>query len=406
VSNNWCKKVVSMRRRKRGSVLIYMTVGLPALIMFCSLAVDWGRVQLVKTQLQSAADAAARHAMTGISYGVAMAQSRALAAAAENTCDGTPVVLDPNLDVEFGSWSASTGVFTALAGVDRAAATAIRVTAPRTSVRGNATPLVFGQVLGARTCDARAVAVATLSPSKYAVVGLDYVKMSGNSTSSYWSTSGSSGKGKLGNIASNGDITLSGSSYINGNARPGVGKQVYGAVGRVSGSVKPLTAPLSFPDGDAGSYAWSNDNGNVTNASGAKLIGTGDFSVANGDNAVLPGGIYYFKNVNIHGSLTFTGPATIYSYGGFNMSGNAYTNGNAPGNLSIVMCGASPGSVTIGSSTALYASVYAPKSAITLSGTGDIYGSVLGRSIDMTGTSGIHYDMSLEANGGAVTLVK
>ena len=49
----------------------------------------------------------------------------------------------------------------------------------------------------------------------------------------------------------------------------------------------------------------------------------------------------------------------------------------------------------MGSSAALYASVYAPQSDVTLSGNGAIYGSVVGKSVNMTGTSAIHYDLSL-----------
>jgi hypothetical protein len=50
--------------------------------------------------------------------------------------------------------------------------------------------------------------------------------------------------------------------------------------------------------------------------------------------------------------------------------------------------------------------VYAPQSDITLSGSGDIYGSVLGKSISMTGSSAIHYDMNLSGTSGQIALVK
>ena len=50
-----------------------------------------------------------------------------------------------------------------------------------------------------------------------------------------------------------------------------------------------------------------------------------------------------------------------------------------------------------------YADIYGPQSRINMSGTGDIYGSIVGKSIDMTGNSAIHYDMSL---GGGIRLVQ
>jgi hypothetical protein len=92
------------------------------------------------------------------------------------------------------------------------------------------------------------------------------------------------------------------------------------------------------------------------------------------------------------------------------MSGNTVTSSSKPGNLTIIMCkkpdGKPPGGVTISSSAALYANIYAPQSAVTLSGSGDIYGSVLGLSVDMTGSSGIHFDLSLNAQNGTISLVQ
>src|SRR4051812_37049384 len=95
--------------RRRGMVLAYACVAMVALLLVCSLAVDFGRVQLVKTELQRAADAAARHAATGISDGTAVSKATYLAGL--NYADGTPVVLTmgggSNNDVELGHWDGS-----------------------------------------------------------------------------------------------------------------------------------------------------------------------------------------------------------------------------------------------------------------------------------------------------------
>lgn len=147
--------------RRRGGALIYVAVAMVALMGFCSLAVDLGRVQTAKSQLQAAADAGARYAISNISLGVTAAQLCAQTAAAQNSADGTAVLLDVNQDIEFGNWSATTKAFTALSGTARASATAIRVTARRTSARGDAVPLMFAKVVGRNTFDVQAVAVAT-----------------------------------------------------------------------------------------------------------------------------------------------------------------------------------------------------------------------------------------------------
>jgi len=128
---------------------------------FATLAVDWGRVQLVKTELRSAADAAARHAVAGLSTSVGTANARAVAAAGENKADGGPVVLVTAQDVEFGTWDPATRAFEVLTGSAQSSATAVRVTARRTSARGTAIPTLFGALLGRRTVDVTAVSIAS-----------------------------------------------------------------------------------------------------------------------------------------------------------------------------------------------------------------------------------------------------
>ena len=50
---------------RAGTVLIYVMVAVIALLGVCSLAVDWGRVQVTRTELTRTANACARYAVTG-----------------------------------------------------------------------------------------------------------------------------------------------------------------------------------------------------------------------------------------------------------------------------------------------------------------------------------------------------
>ena len=140
---------------------------------------------------------------------------------------------------------------------------------------------------------------------------------------------------------------------------------------------------------------------------------TPDFNAKSGSSVTIPAGNYVFNNFTTSGSaiVTCTGPATIYFYGKFDMGAKTVTNGNAPKNLRIVAIpkpdGKPPGTLNIGGGSALYADVYAPQSDVTLSGSGAIYGSVIGLSITMSGTSDIYYDLDLTPPGGsAISLVK
>jgi len=62
------------------------------LLALTSLAVDFGRAQCAKTELQRAADAAARYAASGIDDGTWA--DKAVAAARDNLVDGIPLALD------------------------------------------------------------------------------------------------------------------------------------------------------------------------------------------------------------------------------------------------------------------------------------------------------------------------
>src|SRR3954462_5740699 len=81
------------RRQRRGLGLCWSTVVLVALCMFASLAVDFGRVQLVKGQLRAAADASALAAANLVLSDVPAAKQAAVDTARGNLAHGAPVAL-------------------------------------------------------------------------------------------------------------------------------------------------------------------------------------------------------------------------------------------------------------------------------------------------------------------------
>jgi Flp pilus assembly protein TadG len=131
------------------------------ILIFVSFAVDYGRAQVAKTELQRACDAAARYGAAGLSSGVTAVQNRVVAAAADNKVDGTSLVIDTTSDLEFGTWDPSTDTFTVLTGADRTSADAIRVTARRTASRGTGVSTLFAASMGRQTIDIKAIAIAT-----------------------------------------------------------------------------------------------------------------------------------------------------------------------------------------------------------------------------------------------------
>jgi hypothetical protein len=373
-----------------------------AFTALASVAVDLGHVRVVKTQLQSGADAAARYGATTLLSSVSNAVSNAVSAASRNSADGTAISLNTNTDVQLGTWNSSTTTFTVLTGAAVSNANAVRVYARRTAATGNAVSLFFATLIGKSSFDVTATATAAAKPSGYGIIGINSISLSGNSTDSYWSPNGNSTGGAFGSIASNGDITLGGSASINGSAHPGAGHAVSNP-SAVTGSTSPLASPLSYPNANAGSYATTNDDANAPSS----YMASNNFHMSSGASLTLPGGVYYFNSFSMSGNatLSFSGPATLYIHGNLSLAGGASTYANLPTNLKIYMCpdasGNPPGDISITGGASLYAQIYAPQSNISLGGNGAIYGSVLGLTVSSSGTSAIHYDASLDGPGGA-----
>jgi Flp pilus assembly protein TadG len=143
---------------RAGFSVLYLVVMLPLVAGLSSLAVDWARVQLVKTQMQRAVDAAARAAVSQLYAGSTAAKNAAVAVASANSADGSSVVLNPGTDVTVGNWDTSAKVFTPNGTPNNA----IRVTAGRTSLSGNGVPLTFAMMIGRYTCDVNVKAIALI----------------------------------------------------------------------------------------------------------------------------------------------------------------------------------------------------------------------------------------------------
>jgi hypothetical protein len=117
---------------------------------------------LAKTELRRAADAAARYGAQGFANSSQV--SNAIAVAAQNTVDGSPLVLTSS-DVTIGKWYNNNFITNSGSGVD-----AVRVTARRTRARNTGIPLLFAGIGGRRTLDITVQAVATyVAPSTVAI---------------------------------------------------------------------------------------------------------------------------------------------------------------------------------------------------------------------------------------------
>ncbi|MCX5715359.1 MAG: hypothetical protein NTV07_00505, partial [Candidatus Omnitrophica bacterium] len=104
-------------------------------------------------------------------------------------------------------------------------------------------------------------------------------------------------------------------------------------------------------------------------------------------------------NITSNGQLVILGTVTIYSDGDLNISGNGVANKSSlPANC-VIYCTDDVHNVSFSGNGNLCGAIYAPDAAITVSGNGDVYGSLVGNSFTDTGNGTIHYDEALKNTG-------
>src|SRR4051794_41180637 len=215
-----------------------MIMAMFVICAFVSFAVDWGRVQLARTELQRTADSAARYGVAGLSDGTCT--SKAIAAAGDNSCDGSVVVITSSNVVQ-GNWDDTKSP---QFDPTRGPLNACQVTITKSI------PMAFAKILGFNTKTVTVQSIAILS-GQYCFVGLDSVSLAGNGhMDSYDSSVGPYSLATAranGDVVSNGSINLTGSGSINGDAHPGIGKSVFlSGGGTVTGSTTPLKTTLAY----------------------------------------------------------------------------------------------------------------------------------------------------------------
>ncbi|QOV89252.1 TadG family pilus assembly protein [Humisphaera borealis] len=145
--------------RRRGGVLVYATVLMTVLMGIGVFAVDYGRVELAKTEAQAAADAAARYGAAGLKntlLGQSAASSNALAIAMLNQLDGQSISSSQCV-TETGYWDAQSKTFTANVAIS--SSNAVRVTISHTFGNGRL-PLTFAPIFGSRNTQISKSAIA------------------------------------------------------------------------------------------------------------------------------------------------------------------------------------------------------------------------------------------------------
>jgi uncharacterized repeat protein (TIGR01451 family) len=245
-----------------------------------------------------------------------------------------------------------------------------------------------------------------------AVFGDSGTEVSGQVVTDSWDSSAGSlattERATDGDVASNGDIGLSGASLINGDATPGPGGAVVVTnTARVTGSTAPAAAAVALDEIDAAPYASNNDDHRICRQSGscdgASFDDATKTLVVTG-SAVLPTGAYYLCQLNISGVLTIAGNVTLWfgapsACGGrtgqvlLQSGGVVRIDSGRTRDFQVRVQGSSAVRVTSGAS--LTGMVYAPHSTFLMEGHGTLLGNATAGAASLSGQALVHIDRAL-----------
>lgn len=375
-------------------MLIYSVFAMVAILLISSLAVDLGRVQLAKTEMECAVDSAARAAVFYLPSDPSGARSAAISMAAAHTVDGKPLVL-LSTDVLIGKWSTATKTLDTTSVVPDA----VQVTGNRTAARGTPIAMTLAKASGFTdfSLSFTGVAVGTPDAGVYGIVGLNGLSFAGTSTTgTFNSVGGSSSTGSAstdGDVASNGTITLGGSASIGGTVYYNTPSAPSGGTYFEAKTKLPSPIPTPATPG-AGPYLSSNSNPSIGQPTSGATI-----NYSSSGTTTVAGGNYVFNGVTISGGATFqfSGPTTVWMYGDMNLS-NAHFRAyqNKPTNLQVKFCSAA--TLTMSSGADVYGVITGPTSTFNLGSGTSIVGSAIAGTLSLNGAS-VYYDVQLGPNG-------
>lgn len=290
---------------RRGATIVYCAFLMFALLTVAVFAVDFGRVRLVKAELQSAADAAALAGALRVDSGSSAAWVAASSTAAMNYADGRPVEL-LSQDVESGNWVEGRAPPFVAGGTPL---NAVRVRTYRNAARSSQLQTMFGQAVGlpSPNLDAEAIGFLELPNSRDGFVGIDRVRFASLGVLSAID----------GNIVSNGDVNIGMPLGllvgVHGDARSYYSSTRKGPLATITGSTARLEDRLSFA---SPAMPSANDNNRIFNFLNAQGDFTGLLS------ARVPAGTYVVHDLNILAALSMNieGPVTFHVTGNFNIA--------------------------------------------------------------------------------------
>jgi hypothetical protein len=399
--------------RKRGFVLVTFVVSATALLLFLGLAIDVGYLQLMKTRIQTAVDAAAlggaqQIRMTGQSDAAAAARAEAAANGFTDGQDGVTVTVRTP----------------PTSGYSNGDATAVEV------IVAKSVPAFFMELAGMASSSVQARAVAKRGGSTDSVYALD----TGNTPAAFSTSGGSTAVihgGIVVNSSNSAGLKVSGGSSVTATAA-----RVVGGASVTGGSYMTPAASTGVgitPDPLASLSAPTVGSCNYTSlvinwAATTQYLNPGVYcrgiSIGNGAVVVFNPGVYIIKGggLNIAGGTTVSGTgvtfynsaASGYTYspitfgGGATITLTAPTTGTYAGILFFqdrAVSGGAASSLAGGANVRLEGTLYFPTTAMTYSGgvtMPSAYTLIVAKTVTISGGVTLNNDFSSLPDGSPI----
>ncbi len=287
--------------------------------------------------------------------------------------------------VEVGAWDSVNQVFTPMKMLDRQNRPfAVRVRAMRKNI-----PLFFARLMGTPTADIQREAISIGSWSCRGIWGLNGISVPGNiKVDGYDSTRRAYDPRRSGDgdVCSGRGIDATGVFDISGDVMTGLGYSVHvGGTARTPSGV--TTTTLSGMDAP-----------NLDLSIIESLTNKGNLSLTGQQSVLLDPSNALFDSITIRdgAAARIDTPTTVYILGDLDAAGNGFVNtARDPANLTIIVLGKH---VALGAASDFYGTLIAPNAHVVLSGTHDVFGIVIGKTLELRGDIEFHIDASLPAH--------
>jgi hypothetical protein len=229
-------------------------------------------------------------------------------------------------------------------------------------------------------------------------IGFDRLEITGHiEIDSYDAATGHFAAGAAHAIApllSNGPIQLTGEGRIGGSVRSASLIPVKASKHlQITGPIAPpLAERIASPPVTLDPFAHDSAN----SALPREFLQNGSLNLWGAHQLALPAGVYYLNDLIIDtpATLRCQGPVTLLVAGRLNINGAIDTHDNRPADCRVLLTSDKP--VTIANKNTLFLDLYAPQSTIEISGRGSLHGSIVGKTLHITGTRPLHFDESLQ----------